>query len=248
MHIAHAAFLVTLSCSPCLVLAEGAAAAQSPELKPAAAGQAQAAQPAVAPPAVAPPAAASAPSAMLLPSLDTLKETIGGLKLEKWKSGSVRTEATANVSSIQRDLQETLPGILKVADAAPNSLSSLLPVYRNVVALYDVVLRVYDAARVSGPVDQVAALQAAMSSLEGGRRSLNDRLMGLSTAQEKQISQLQGSLQNKPAPPVCPVVAPPPPPAPAKKPLRKKKPAATTDQPAKTPAAGTGAPKPTTPQ
>jgi hypothetical protein len=189
---------------------------------------------------------------MLQPSLDTLKETIGSLKLDKWKGGSVRTEATANVNSIQRDLQETLPGLLKDADGAPNSLGTLLPLHRNLDALYDVVLRVYDAARVSGPGDQVAALQAAMSSLEGGRRSLNDRLVSLAAAQEKQITQLQSSLAAKPPAPVCPVVAPPPPAAPVKKAVRKKKPAATKDQPAnppsKSPATGSTTPKPTTPQ
>jgi len=243
MHIAHAAFLVTISCSPCFVLAESAAA-QSPETKPAAAGQAQAA--AAAPPAAAP--APAAPSGMLQPSIDSLQATVGELKLDKWKGGSVRAEATANVTSIQRDLEATLPGLLKDADAAPNSLSSLLPVYRNVDALYDVVLRVYEAARVSGPADQVALLQQSMSSLEGGRRTLNDRLLSLATAQEKQVVQLQTSLQAKPPAPVCPVVEPTPPPAPAKKPVRKKKPATTTQQPAKTPATGTTTTKPNTPQ
>lgn len=249
MHIAHAAFLVTISCSPCLVVS--AASGQSPEVKPVVAGQAQAASgsaPAP-PPAPAPaPSAAPVPSALLQPSIDTLQQTMSGLKFDKWKGGSVRTEATANVTSIQRNLQTTLPGLLKDADAAPNSLTSLLPVYRNLVALYDVVLRVYDGARVSGSVDQATALQQALSGLEGGRRALHERLISTAAAQEKQIIQLQSSLQNRPAPQVCPVAPPPPPPTPAKKPVKKKKPAATTDQPAKTPASGTSPAKPTTPQ
>jgi hypothetical protein len=242
MHIGYAAFLVTLSCSPCLLF-NVTASGQSPELKPAVAGQAQAT-----PSSTAAVQVAQAPSGLIQPSIETLAQAIGGLKLDKWKGGSVRTEATANVASIQRDLQNTLPGLLKDADAAPNSLTSLLPVYRNVDALYDVALRVYDAARVSGPGDQAAALQQAMSSLEGGRRSLNERLMSTAAAQEKQIGQLQSSIQTKPAPPVCPVATPPPPAAPAKKPLKKKKPAATTDQPAKTPPSGSGTNKPATPQ
>ena len=248
MHIAKAAFLVTICCSPCVVLAS--AGAQSPELKPVIAGQKQAAatQPAAATPAAAPAGAVNpAPSTLIQPSIDTLQQTIGGLKLDKWKGGSVRTEATANVASIQRNLQTTLPGLLKDADAAPNSVSSLLPVYRNVIALYDVVLRVYDAARVSGSADQAAALQQSLSGLEGGRRALHERLISSAAAQEKQISQLQAAVQAKPAPPVCPVVTPPPPAAPAKKPIKKKKPAATTDQPAKAPSSNTSPAKPTTP-
>ena len=241
MHIAKAAFLVTICCSPSLVITT--AGAQSPEVKPVVAGQAQAVQPGATTPAAP---ANPAPSALIQPAIDTLQQTIGGLKLDKWKGGSVRTEATSNVTSIQRNLQSTLPGLLKDADAAPNSISGVLPVYRDVIALYDVVLRVYDAARVSGSVDQVGALQQALSSLEGGRRALHERLMSAATAQEKQISQLQSAIQTKPAPQVCPVVTPPAPAAPAKKPA-KKKPAATKDQPAKTPSSGTSAAKPTTP-
>ena len=252
MNIAQAAFLATICCSPCVVFT--AAGAQSPEVKPVVAGQAQAAgtQSATAalPAATSPAAPANppAPSTLIQPAIDTLLQTIGGLKLDKWKGGSVRTEATANVASIQRNLQNTLPGLLKDADAAPNSVTSLLPVYRNVIALYDVVLRVYDAARVSGSADQAAALQQSLGGLEGGRRALHERLISTAAAQEKQITQLQAAVQAKPAPPVCPVVAPPPPPAPAKKPVKKKKPAATTDQPAKTPSSSTTPAKPTTPQ
>jgi len=241
MHIAKAAFLVTICCSPSLVITT--AGAQSPEVKPVVAGQAQAVQPGATTPAAP---ANPAPSALIQPAIDTLQQTIGGLKLDKWKGGSVRTEATSNVTSIQRNLQSTLPGLLKDADAAPNSISGVLPVYRDVIALYDVVLRVYDAARVSGSVDQVSALQQALSSLEGGRRALHERLMSAATAQEEQISQLQIAIQTKPAPQVCPVVTPPAPAAPAKKPA-KKKPAATKDQPAKTPSSGTSPAKPTTP-
>lgn len=249
MQIIRTALLVTLSFTPYIAF-PWQGGAQSKELKPAAAAQAQstAVQPAMAPATAAAPA--PPPSELMQPAIDTLELTVDGLKLEKWKGGSVRTEAAANVSSIQKDLQGTLPGLLKDADAAPMSLSSLLPVYRNVVALYDVLLRVYEAARVSGPADQVAALQQAMTSLESGRRSLSDRLMGTASAQEKQIVQLQATLQAKSAPPVCPVVAPPPPPPPAKKPaVKKKKPAAaTTPQTAKPAAAGTTTAKPTTPQ
>ncbi len=250
MRFTHAASLFALSCTPYLAFTQQAGT-QSKELKPVATAQAQqtAVQPAMAPAPAA--AAAPAPSELLQQAMDTLQQTVGGLKLEKWKGGSVRAEAAANVSSIQKDLDGTLPGLLKDADASPNSLSSLLPVYRNVDALYDVLLRVYEAARVSGPGDQVAALQQAMGSLESGRRSLSERLMATASAQEKQITQLQTTLQAKSAPPVCPVVAPPPPPAPAKKPaVRKKKPATpATPQTAKPAANGTGTTtKPATPQ
>ena len=54
----------------------------------------------------------------------------------------MRDEAQANLRSIQKDVSTTLPALLASADSAPGSASKLLPAYRNVDALYDVLLRV----------------------------------------------------------------------------------------------------------
>jgi len=182
--------------------------------------------------------AAVKPSALLQPALDALEQAIGALKVEKWKGGSVRAEAGTNVSSIMRDLQSTLPPMLKEADAAPGTISKVLPVSRNIDALYDVVLRVVDSASVSAPGEQLAPLQDAMTGLGKARHALDDRILDMATAREKQIGDLQVALKNQPAP-VCPVAPPPPPPPAPKKPAPKKKkpkpatpPAATTTQPA----------------
>ncbi len=178
------------------------------------------------------------PSALLQPALDTLEQAIGTLKVEKWKGGSVRAEAGTNVSSIMRDLQSTLPPMLKEADAAPGTMSKVLPVSRNVDALYDVVLRVVDSASVSAPGEQLAPLQDAMTGLSKARHALDDRILDMAAAREKQIGDLQVALKTQPVP-VCPVAPPPPPPpAPKKAAPKKKKPkpatpsAATTTQPA----------------
>jgi hypothetical protein len=179
------------------------------------------------------------PSGLLQPALDTLEQAIGLLKVEKWKGGSVRAEAGTNVSSIMRDLQSTLPPMLKEADAAPGTMSKVLPVSRNVDALYDVVLRVVDSASVSAPGEQLAPLQDAMTGLSKARHALDDRILDMAAAREKQIGDLQVALKNQPAP-VCPVAPPPPPPpAPKKAAPKKKKP-----KPATPPAAGTTQPAP----
>ncbi len=255
MRFPHALSLAAIGTCFCL---PGNAYAQSAGVKAAMPGQtpyqAQAPSPTPAPspsPGTGAPAApaAPAPSSLVQPAVDSLQQTLGSLKLEKWKGGSVRNEASGNIQSIQRDVQDTLPGLLKETDAASGSLGSLLPVYRNLVALYDVVLRVYDAARVSGPADQVAALQQSMTGIEGARRSLHERMVAGAAAQEKQIAQLQTTLQTRSEAPACPVAAPAPPLPPAKKPMRKKKSATPATNPAgKTPATGAAPAKPTTPQ
>jgi len=194
---------------------------------------------------VVPPAPdAQPPSGILQPSLDKVQQTVSSLKLDKWKRGTVREEAVANIKDIQGDVQTTLPSLLKDADAAPGTLSQVLPLSRNVDALYDVLLRVEEGARVSAPAEQVTELQHALVTLQKARSALDIQLQETAAAQEKQVTVLRTALQaqvaarvaEKPAPvPTCP--APPPP----KKAVRKRKPPATTPQ--TPPAATTATPK-----
>jgi len=171
-----------------------------------------------------------APSEILKPALDDVRITLAAVKLEKWKRGSIRDEAGSNINTIQRDLQETLPPLLATADVAPESLSKVLPVTRNVDAVYDVLVHVVEASRVVAPGDQVSLLQQSLGKLEKARVRLDDQLQHVAEAQEKQVIDLRSTVQTQaaqlhatatpPPAPVCPAPA-----APAKK---KKKPAAAT--------------------
>jgi len=241
MRIFTAALILTALCvSPTGSMGQAPPGGGSPTASPIraqapagsdASGQNQPAQPAA---ADAAPAAVPSATEILKPSLDSLQQTVGALQLEKWKKGSIREEASANLNSIQKDLQSTLPGLLASADQAPGTMSKTLPVSRNIAALYDVLLRVVDGARLVAPADQFAQLQQAMTGLEKGRHALDDHMQDRVSVQEKQIGDLQVALKNRPAA-VCPVTPPPPPPAPAKKPVpKKRKPAA---KPATTPPA-----------
>jgi hypothetical protein len=145
---------------------------------------------------------------LLQPALDSVQQTVGGLKLDKWKGGSVRAEATASIGSIQQDIQSTLPPLLKQADAAPSKVTGMLPVLRNLDALYEVLAHVYDAARVAAPGEQVDQLQQAAVGLDKARHAFVDRLQSSAERQEKQVVDLQASLKAQPAP-VCPVAPPP---------------------------------------
>ena len=75
----------------------------------------------------------------------------------------MRSEADTNVASIRRDVETTLPPLLAAADAAPDSAAKALAAYRNVEALYDVLLRVTTAGRMAAPGDQSSALDQAPS-------------------------------------------------------------------------------------
>jgi len=117
----------------------------------------------------------------------------------------------------------------------------VLPVTRNTEALYDVLLSVVEAARISAPADQVTPLEQALSGLGNARKTLDDRLQEIATAQELETSGLRKTVQTLTAARAAAAAAPPPPakpcpaPAPARKP-RKKTPAATPPVAAPAPA------------
>ena len=183
-----------------------------------------------------PQTAAPAPRAisdLLQPALDTVHRTLDGLRIDKWKKGSIRDEASVNIDSIRNDLRTNIPPLLQQADAGSGTVGKLLPVSSHIAALYDVLLRVSEASRVSGPDDQAAQLQDALLSLSKARLALNDRMQGSADAMEKQIVDLRATIQQQaaqraamPAPVALPCIPPP-----------AKKPAAKSHRPAAKPAA-----------
>jgi hypothetical protein len=242
MRIFHPVFLAAAVCSTV-----AANAVQAPtNAAPAQGHPPSQAAPIQAPQAQAPPAQ-PVPSGLLKPSLDTVRQTLTALNLEKWKRGTVREEAADHISAIQRDMQDNLPPLLQDADAAPQTFSHVLPMYRNVDALYDVLLRVVEAARVSAPADQVTQLEGAWASLSKARHTLDDRLEDMAVEQEKQISGLRNTVQTQTAAlhaaaATPPAAAPVPCKTPAPRPRAKKKP----NPPPATPltASPTASPKP----
>jgi hypothetical protein len=164
-----------------------------------------------------------------------VEQTLSAIKIEKWKRGTVRDEAGTNIAAILKDIQKTLPPLITAANAQPETLSSVLPMARNVAALYDVLLRVNEASRVSAPADQVTQLEQALESLRTSRLVLDDHLQDLAVSLEKRASDLQATVKAQAAM-RCPVLSPPTPPVctppPVHKPKRKPKPPAPTATPA----------------
>lgn len=187
------------------------------------------------------------PSGLLKPSLESVHQAVTALKLERWKRGTVRDEAGEDAQKILVDLETNLPPLLTAADSQPEKISNELPVSRNIDALYDVLLRVFEAARVSAPPEQITQLDEALSSLNNARLALDGRLRESAASLEKQVSDLQSALQAQDA-----LKCPAPKPAPAlpfclePKPVRRpaKKPVQPASPPAKTPAATPAPAKP----
>jgi hypothetical protein len=189
------------------------------------------------------PSAQPAVSGLLQPALDQVRQTVSALWVDKWKRGTVRDEARDNISAILRDLNTSLPPLVDTADASPGTPSKMLPVSRNIAALYDVLLRVVDAARISASPEELTQLEQALTSLGNARAALDDRLRVSVTALEKQEVDLRSRLQASEAA-KCPTISPSatpvrPKPAPARKAKRIPNPPAMPTQPSSSPANST---------
>ena len=168
-------------------------------------------------PATTPPASATA-SSLINPAISTLQAALDDIRLEKWKTSStVRDDTENNIASVHRDLEVTLPPLLATADAAPNSVAQVLPAFRNIEALYNVLLRVSAVGRLAAPPQQSATLEQAMSSLESSRRALGDQIQSAALNQDSQIQTLQTSLRAVPPPAPAPMPC-----QPASQPAKRK--------------------------
>ena len=251
MYISPAAFIFMLASGSAALGQAAPAAPQPPAPGPQPqAGQPQSgqpksgsAQPSVAgpvpSPSLSPAPVINTPSSLLKPSLAGVQDTLNNLRLDKWKKGSVRDEAGDHVNSLLKDLQTNLPPLIAAADAAPASVSLAIPLTKHLDAFYAVMLRVEEAARVSAPSEQIAALQQSLLQLNQARLALDDQLQAQAAAQEKQLVDLQASLkvqQQAVAQAKAQAAATPPqpckPPAPAKKKPVTRKPATGTTAPA----------------
>jgi hypothetical protein len=128
-------------------------------------------------------------SALLQPALSELQQTLGGIRISKWKApGPVRDDAQSNVGSIDRDMEGTLPGLMSQADATPHSVANSFAVYRNVNAMYEVLLRVSETADLAASDNEAQMLAHALSSLESARNQLGESILTTSKSQETALT------------------------------------------------------------
>jgi hypothetical protein len=157
------------------------------------------AQPGVPAPAAdnsAPPAAGLTPSAIVQPVIANVQRTIGDLNIARWKApNEVRGATQQNASSVQRDVVETLPGLLTQADATLDSVPPSFAVYRNLDALYDVLLRIYETAMLAAPQSEVDELSATLQRVEAARSQLGNAILETSKQHEADIVKLQAAVK-----------------------------------------------------
>jgi hypothetical protein len=162
------------------------------------------------------------------PVVDHLHQVLVGLNPGKWKApGSMRQTAQSDIDSMQRDVSGVLPDLIEKAKAAPRSVGPAFALYRNIDALYDVLLRVSETATLAGSRTDSSQLEALRAELENARSQLGDGLLQASTDQDAQVTQLQAAVKSAAAAHATPaartVVDDGPAAAPAKSKVRRRK-------------------------
>ena len=199
--------------------------------------------------AVAPGDTANSVSGTLRPALTQVGQSVGGLTIKRWKApNEVRSAADADVSSIQRDLNGTLAGLLQQADSAPGSVPAAFAVYRNVDALYDTLLRVVLTANLAAPDEEANSLQGALATLESARSVLGQSILNSSQAQETELTRIRMALAKAAAAPRTPTTTTVVDDGPADKSSAKKPRTSTAKKPSSTATKPAGSSSGSTPQ
>jgi hypothetical protein len=177
----------------------------------AAGAQAPPAAPAEAPAATVAPAPISFAMTNLRPALANVQTAITNLNVSHWKApNDIRVTTQQDVNSMQRDLNTTLPALMAQADTAasgngPAALSPAFAVFRNLDALYDVMLRVTETAGLAGSASDASSLEEARAGLEDGRAKLGAWLLQAIGAQDAKVAHLQAPVAAQaPAAPPAP--------------------------------------------
>jgi hypothetical protein len=155
----------------------------------------------------------------------TTQGDLGKLRIEHWKTDSnTKRQSQSNVESIQRNLQEALPGMITELRGSPENLASTFKLYRNLDALYDVFGSVVESAGAFGSKDEFQSLQNDLSTIEKTRHALAERMENLAGAKEAELMRLRTEVKKAQA---AAAAAPPKKviiddTEPAKKPAKKK--------------------------
>ena len=122
---------------------------------------------------------------------------IAGLRVDKWKADSnSKRQAQDNSTSILRNLQNALPGIISEVRAAPEDLAPTFKLYRNLDALYDVLGTQTELAGAFGSKNEYQALSNDLNNIEATRRTLADRVQALAASRDAELGRLRAQMRN----------------------------------------------------
>jgi hypothetical protein len=156
-------------------------------------------------PAPQPPQQAQNPPVDLNLLLATIEQTSGSsvaqiqaMRIDKWKTDSSQKQrAQQNAESLVRNLQAALPTMVAAARQQPQSFSANFKLYRNLAALYDVMLPLTESAGAFGQKGEFQAIGEQLQRWDEIRRNYGDYLEQLAARKDA----AQAAAQSAPAKP-----------------------------------------------
>jgi hypothetical protein len=107
------------------------------------------------------------------------------LRIDKWKTESEqKRQAQQNADSLIRNMTAALPTMINTARSNPNSFAANFKLYRNVSALYDVMLPVTESAGAFGQKGEFQALGEQLQRWDEIRRQFGDYLEQLAASND----------------------------------------------------------------
>ena len=118
------------------------------------------------------------------------------MHVDKWKADAgSKQQAQSNADSIQRNLSEALPTLIGAVRNAPQDVGAEFKLYRNLNALYDVLVSLTESAGAFGPKNDYEALARQLAVVDSVRRSLGDSLESLTASTQSEVNQLRSQVQ-----------------------------------------------------
>ena len=106
-------------------------------------------------------------------------------RIDKWKTESdQKRQAQQNAESLTRNLSAALPGMVTAVRTAPNSMAANFKLYRNISALYDVLLPLTESAGAFGSKGEYQALTDQLDRWDQIRRAHADYMERLAALKD----------------------------------------------------------------
>jgi hypothetical protein len=118
-------------------------------------------------------------------------------RIDKWKTeSSQKQQAQQNAESLIRNLTAALPGMVAAVRTSPNSMAANFKLYRNITALYDVLLPLTESAGAFGQKGEFQALGEQLERWDEIRRADADYLERLAAQKDAATTAAAGTSSN----------------------------------------------------
>lgn len=121
-----------------------------------------------------------------------LSADLGKLRIDKWKADSAsKSQAVDNADSIQRNINNALPGLISSVRSAPQNLTANFKLYRNLNALYDVLASLGESTGAFGKREEYEVIAPHVATIDDDRRAYGDLLAQMTASADSRIAAYQ---------------------------------------------------------